>query len=99
SLSRAIGPYLMVCADPVVACAADRASFLEALFDLASDLDRRPLFYQVSLDWIPLLHDRGYNFFKLGEEAIVPLDRVTDAGHAGKGTRQVLRRAERDGVH
>jgi len=98
-LYRTIGPYLAVFADPVVTCAADRASFLEALFDLASDLDRRPLFYQVSLDWIPLLHDRGYNFFKLGEEAIVPLDRVTDAGHAGKGTRQVLRRAERDGVH
>jgi phosphatidylglycerol lysyltransferase len=97
-LYRTIGPYLAVFADPVVTCAAERARFLEALFDLASDLDRRPLFYQVSLDWIPLLHDRGYHFFKLGEEAIVPLERVTDAGHAGKETRQVLRRAERDGV-
>ena len=97
-LYRTIGPYLAVFADPVVTCAADRAAFLEALFDFASDVDRRPLFYQVSLDWIPLLHDRGYHFFKLGEEAIVPLDRVTEAGHAGKATRQVLRRAERDGV-
>ena len=27
-----------------------------------------------SLDWIPVLHDRGYDFFKLGEEAHVSLD-------------------------
>ena len=77
---------------------AERAAFLDALFALRARLDRRPLFYQISLDWIPLLHDRGYHFFKLGEEAQVPLDRVTLEGHAGKMTRQVLRRAERDGV-
>jgi phosphatidylglycerol lysyltransferase len=97
-LYRTIGPYLAVFADPVVVCATDRAAFLETLFDFASDLDRRPLFYQVSLGWIPLLHDRGYHFFKLGEEAVVPLERVTEAGHAGKETRQALRRGERDGV-
>jgi phosphatidylglycerol lysyltransferase len=97
-LYRTIGPYLAVFADPVVAVAGDRAAFLEALFDFASDIDRRALFYQVSLEWIPLLHDRGYHFFKLGEEAMVPLDHVTSVGHAGKAARQVLRRAERDGV-
>ena len=52
----------------------------------------------MSLDWIPVLHDRGYNFFKLGEEAHVTLANVTLDGHAGKMNRQVLRRAERDGV-
>jgi phosphatidylglycerol lysyltransferase len=97
-LYRTIGPYLAVFADPVVTCPAARAAFLEALFDFGSELDRRPLFYQLSLDWIPLLHDRGYHFFKLGEEALVPLERVTEAGHGGKETRQVLRRAARDGV-
>jgi phosphatidylglycerol lysyltransferase len=97
-LYRTIGPYLIVFADPVVTCANERAALLDALFDFASDIDRRPLFYQVSLEWIPLLHDRGYHLFKLGEEALVPLERVTDAGHAGKATRQVLRRADRDGV-
>jgi phosphatidylglycerol lysyltransferase len=45
-----------------------------------------------------VLHDRGYNFFKLGEEAHVDLAEVTLEGHAGKMHRQVLRRAERDGV-
>ena len=97
-LYRTVGPYLTVFSDPMVPSALDRAGFLEALFAFAGNLDRRPLFYQISLDWIPLLHDRGYHLFKLGEEAHVPLDQLTLEGHAGKLTRQILRRAERDGV-
>ena len=80
------------------ALAPSARAFLDALFDLAGELDRRPVFYQISLDWIPVLHDRGYDFFKLGEEAQIHLDRVTLEGHAGKMYRQFLRRAERDGV-
>jgi phosphatidylglycerol lysyltransferase len=82
----------------MVIAPAERAAFLNGLFAFAANIDRRPLFYQISLDWIPLLHDRGYHFFKLGEEAHVHLDRLTLEGHAGKLTRQILRRAERDGV-
>src|SRR5207253_5020952 len=72
--------------------------FLDGLFALARDLDRRTVFYQVSVDWIPQLHDFGYHLFKLGEEALVPLERVTLSGHGGKLNRQILRRAERDGI-
>ena len=97
-LYRTIGPYLAVFSDPVVRAPAERAEFLNALFAHAADLDRRVLFYQVSIDWVPLLHDRGYHFFKLGEEAHVHLDLVTTEGHAGKMTRQTLRRADRDGA-
>ena len=98
ALYRTIGPYLAVFSDPVVRSPADRGELLEALLLFAADLDRRVLFYQISVEWVPLLHDRGYHFFKLGEEAHVPLDRVTTDGHEGKAVRQVLRRAERDGV-
>ena len=97
-LYRTIGPYLVVFSDPVVRSLGDRAAFLDALFAFAGELDRRPAFYQMSLDWIPHLHDRGYDFFKLGEEAHVKLDAVTLEGHAGKMYRQILRRAERDGL-
>ncbi len=96
-LYRTIGPYLVLFSDPVVR-STQRRAFLDALFKLAGELDRRPVFYQISLDWIPVLHDRGYDFFKLGEEAQIHLDRVTLEGHAGKLNRQFLRRAERDGV-
>lgn len=97
-LYRTIGPYLVVFSDPVVRSAAERTAFLDALFTVAGELDRRPVFYQISLDWIPVLHDRGYDFFKLGEEAHVPLSAFTLEGHAGKMYRQALRRAERDDV-
>jgi phosphatidylglycerol lysyltransferase len=95
-LYRTVGPYLVVFSDPVVASPDERNALLDALFDYSDEIDRRPIFYQVSLEWIPPLHDRGYAFFKLGEEAHVPLKRVTLDGHAGKMYRQVLRRAERD---
>jgi len=97
-LYRTIGPYLVVFADPVVRGAAARAPFLDALFARAGELDRRPVFYQVSTDWIPALHDRGYAFFKLGEEARVALETFSLEGHQGKEFRQFLRRAERDKV-
>jgi len=97
-LYRTIGPYLVVFSDPVVRSLAERSAFLDALFAFAGELDRRPAFYQMSLDWIPVLHDRGYDFFKLGEEAHVKLENVTLEGHAGKMYRQILRRAERDGL-
>ncbi len=97
-LYRTIGPYMVVFSDPVVRSAAERGIFLNALFTFAGEIDRRPVFYQVSLDWIPPLHDRGYAFFKLGEEGQLPLARVTLEGPGGKMYRQILRRAERDGV-
>jgi phosphatidylglycerol lysyltransferase len=97
-LYRTIGPYLVVFSDPVVRSTGERTAFLDALFAFAGEIDRRPIFYQISLDWIPVLHDRGYDFFKLGEEAQIHLNRITVEGHAGKLNRQIVRRAERDGV-
>ena len=95
-LYRTIGPYLSVFSDPVVASSEHRDEFLDALFEFAEEIDRRLLFYQVSLDWIPPLHDRGYAFFKLGEEALVRLNQVSLDGPQGKLYRQILRRGERD---
>jgi phosphatidylglycerol lysyltransferase len=97
-LYRTIGPYLVVFSDPVVRSPAERNAFLDELFTFCAEIDRRPVLYQMSLDWLPALHDHGYDFFKLGEEAHVGLDRVTLDGHAGKMHRQVLARAKRDGV-
>jgi len=97
-LYRTIGSYLVVFGDPVVGSADERDDLLTALFAFAAEFDRRPLFYQISLDWIPPLHDRGYAFFKLGEEAHVQLGRVTLDGSEGKLYRQILRRGERDGL-
>lgn len=96
-LYRTIGPYLMIFSDPLVRDGR-RGPFMDDLTTVAVEMDRRPVFYQVSLEWIPVLHDRGYHFFKLGEEAHVHLAGVTLDGHAGKLYRQILRRAERAGA-
>jgi phosphatidylglycerol lysyltransferase len=95
-LYRTIGPYMVVFSDPIVRSQAERNIFLNALFTFAGEIDRRPILYQVSLDWIPALHDRGYAFFKLGEEGHLPLSRVTLEGPGGKLYRQIIRRGERD---
>jgi len=97
-LYRIAGPFLVVFADPVVATAPDRPALVDAVLALADQTDRRPVFYQISVDWMPPLHDRGFAFFKLGEEALVPLERIGLEGHAGKLNRQILRRGERDGL-
>jgi phosphatidylglycerol lysyltransferase len=98
-LYRIAGPYLVVFADPVIASPSDRLALVDAVLALADETDRRPVFYEISVDWVPPLHDRGFAFFKLGEEALVPLERVGLEGPAGKLYRQILRRGERDGLY
>lgn len=97
-LYRAFGPYMFIFSDPIVSSITERPAFLDALFAFAAEIDRRPAFYQISPDWMPFLHDRGYDFFKVGEEGMVPLAGVTLTGSPGKLNRQFLKRAERDGI-
>lgn len=94
---RVIGPYLVAYSDPSVRAGAAE-EFLDGLLGFAREIDRRVLFYQISTEWIPPLHDRGYHFFKLGEEAHVDLAAFTIAGAANKGLRGSVRHVERAGV-
>jgi phosphatidylglycerol lysyltransferase len=71
--------------------------FLNGLLQKAAELDRSLVFYQISSRWIPILHDYGYSFFKLGEEAIVELERFNIQGNKGKAMRNVLNRFRNDG--
>jgi phosphatidylglycerol lysyltransferase len=96
-LTREVGPYLVVYADPVVR-PGDESALLDRVIALSNEHDRRPLFYQVSASWIPPLHDRGFHFFKLGEEARVDLRTFTISGNAGKALRHTMNRAEKAGL-
>jgi phosphatidylglycerol lysyltransferase len=95
-LYRTTGKYLVVFSDPIVAPGVERA-LLASLLDKAGQVDRSLVFYQISADWIPILHDFGYSFFKLGEEAIVDLGRFSIQGNKGKAMRNVLNRFRNDG--
>ncbi len=95
-LYRTIGRYMVVFSDPTVPPATDR-SCLNILLQRAQELDRRLIFYQISAQWLPVLHDFGYSFFKLGEEAVVDLAEFNIHGNHGKAMRNVLNRFRHDG--
>jgi len=68
------GNRIIVLGDP----SGDSASFrdgLEEFLDKADQFGYRVVFYQIDSDLMPLYHDLGYRFFKLGEEAVVDLER------------------------
>ena len=90
---RVVGAYLVVFSDPTVPSGEER-DFLEALMARAQEMDRRLVFYQVAAFWLPLLHDHGFSFFKLGEEAILSLDSFSLEGTKWKHFRHAVNRIE-----
>lgn len=55
-----------------------------------------PVFYEVSNNMVPTLHENGFDFFKLGEEAFVPLNDFSLLGKKMKGARAVKNKFERE---
>ncbi len=55
------------------------------------------VFYQATADYLPLYHEHGYRFFKLGEEALVPLSTFRLSGKSNAALRSVKNRFEREG--
>jgi phosphatidylglycerol lysyltransferase len=96
-LYRTVGSYLVVFGDPSVG-ERDRSDFVRELLEFGRTIDRRVVLYQISADWLPVLHDYGYHFFKLGEEAIVPLANWSLTGAGNKSLRWAVNRVEREGV-
>jgi phosphatidylglycerol lysyltransferase len=88
---------LVVFSDPVVE--ERRATeMLEDFHAFARDEDLDVVFYQVSGGWMGHLHEFGYTFFKLGEEAVVEVAGFSLAGGEGHGFRKTIRRVEGQGV-
>lgn len=70
---------------------------LEAFRSFSERYGLIPVFYQAPESLLPDLHDLGFSFFKLGEEAFATLtDLSFDSSHF-KGLRNVRNRMERDG--
>ena len=73
------GNALVVLGDPI----GDTQSFqtlLESFYQYAERLGYDVIFYQVSDRFMPLYHNFGNQFFKLGEEAIIDLTQFTISG-------------------
>ncbi len=93
---RASGPFLVAYSDPVCPRGAER-DLLAAFLDFAEEQDRDVVLYQISPALIPVAHDFGFTFFKLGEEALVDLSTFTLRGDRWKHFRNVVNRMEKAG--
>ncbi|WP_325167491.1 bifunctional lysylphosphatidylglycerol flippase/synthetase MprF [Lederbergia citri] len=71
-------------------------SAIEEFLDTADRFGYRLVFYEVSNKVIPHLHEYGFDFFKLGEEAFVDLDEFTLTGKKMKGKRAIKNKFERE---
>lgn len=78
----------------------NKQSFKEAMEEFYCICDLfgyTPIFIGIRENFIPSLHDRGYHFMKLGEEATVSLDEFTLQGRKMKSIRNALCRVEKNG--
>ncbi len=64
----------------------------------AERLMLRPVFYQVSSDFLPMAVETGMKPYKIGEEAVLDLSSFSLAGGDWLKLRRSINRAERDGL-
>ncbi|MCL4222299.1 MAG: bifunctional lysylphosphatidylglycerol flippase/synthetase MprF [Phycisphaerales bacterium] len=87
---------MIVYADPVVTPGRE-VDFLRNLLTFTDTEDFDLIFYEVSDRWLGPLHEFGFSFFKLGEEAVIPISGFTMQGGDWSGMRQIVRRVEKAG--
>lgn len=90
-------PYkdkLMVLGDPI----GETKNFKEAInaFRLFADqYDMVPIFYEINESMLPIYHENGFKFLKLGEEAAIDLNTFTLAGKKGAPLRTIKNKMNR----
>ncbi|MCD9021401.1 bifunctional lysylphosphatidylglycerol flippase/synthetase MprF [Cohnella silvisoli] len=91
-----IGKSLIALGDPI----GDPASIRLAVRQFREFADQHAAvaaFYQVKAEFLPMYHEFGFRFFKLGEEAVVMLDQFHMSGRRKADLRAVSNRYERKG--
>ncbi|TDM32791.1 bifunctional lysylphosphatidylglycerol flippase/synthetase MprF [Macrococcoides canis] len=87
---------IFVLGDPI----GNKQSFRDLLYDFYSQANYygyEIIFYQVKPDYLPLYHDFGNIFFKLGEEAMIPLKDFTISGKKKRAFRATVNKFESQG--
>ena len=72
------------------------SSAIEEFLETADLHGFTPVFYEINNTILPSLHEHGFNFFKLGEEAHVDLEAFTLSGKKMKGYRAVKNKFEKE---
>lgn len=87
---------IFVLGDPI----GNKQSFRDLLYDFYSQANYygyEIIFYQVKPDYLPLYHDFGNIFFKLGEEAVISLKDFTISGKKKRAFRATVNKFESQG--
>ena len=70
---------------------------IQNFYDMADKYGYIPVFCAIDKNMIPYLHETGYEFIKLGEEATANLDKFTLEGRKMKSVRNAISRVEKEG--
>ncbi|CAM3593408.1 hypothetical protein GCM10009865_38910 [Aeromicrobium ponti] len=92
---KKIGNKLVVLGDPIGEESSIQAAIRE-FNQYSKSIGLTPVFYQISPRFMHYYHDTGYRFLKLGEEAIVSLDKFTLEGKQGARLRTRLNKFNRN---
>lgn len=77
-----------------------QSDFKSALHQFIEESDKwcyQPIFYECNATSVGVLHELGYDFIKMGEEALVDLANFSTAGKKMKGTRAVVNKLTKEG--
>ncbi|WP_416197091.1 MAG: Phosphatidylglycerol lysyltransferase [Sporanaerobacter sp.] len=88
-----IGDKLVVLGEPI----GERDFLKEAIYEFREFADKYamiPVFYEISDENFSIYHDYGYDFFKLGEEAIINLNEFNLSGKKKKDLRLAKNKVE-----
>ncbi len=80
--------------DPI----GDKSLFKEGISEFRKFADKyhmTPVFYEINEENLPIYHENGFNFFKLGEEAFVQLEGFNLNGKKKADLRYIKNRIER----
>ncbi|WP_158629926.1 bifunctional lysylphosphatidylglycerol flippase/synthetase MprF [Cohnella sp. AR92] len=93
---RRTGRTLVALGDPI----GERDSVRQAVLEFRQYADShacKPVFYQVRPENLPLYHENGFRFFKLGEEGVTDVRSFQLTGRSKSDLRAVKNRYEREG--
>jgi phosphatidylglycerol lysyltransferase len=93
---RTSGRFLVAWSDPVGPPGKER-EIVAAFVEHAADWDREAVLYQITPQLLPVAHDLGFVFFKLGEEAVVDLAAFDLKGNKAKSQRHAINLVEKAG--
>ncbi len=91
-----ISNYFIALGDPI----GDPGFFsaaIEAFRDFADRKGIKTAFYQIRKEHLDQYHENGFSFIKLGEEAVVEVDKFDLSGKSRRGLRTVKNRFEKEG--